>query len=101
MQYAQPIPTIIQEGPDTEEIPTKYVPVGMDEFFRSDNNQSRSPPKDAEQGHNDSGEFPDLLDSESNLSSLTTMDFTKFSQTVNDTQVIPSGVLQVFFYFYA
>lgn len=95
MQYAQPIPTIIQEGTD-EEIPTKYVPVGMDEFFRSDNNQSRSPPKEAEVGQNDSGEFPDLLDSESNLSSLTTMDYTKFSQSVVDTQPVPSGVLQVY-----
>jgi len=95
IQYAQPMPPIIQDGGEIEEIPTKYVPVGMDEFFKSNNDQPSSPPKDSEVCQNDSGEFPDLLDSESNLSSLTAMDFTKFTQSGVEGQAVPSEVLQV------
>ena len=58
---------------------TKFVPVCMDEF-----NPAGLLPKEPVAGHNDSGEFPDLLDSESNLS----MDYTKFG-TANKYQVAP------------
>jgi hypothetical protein len=55
---------------------TKFVPVCMDEFNPA--GMLNPIAKDPENSHNDSGEFPDLLDSESNLS----MDYTKFG-TVN------------------
>ena len=64
-----------QESPEFEDSltdgasATKFVPVCMDEF-----NPASMMPKDPETSHNDSGEFPDLLDSESNLS----MDYSKF-----------------------
>jgi hypothetical protein len=75
---------LIQESPEFEDsltdgAATKFVPVCMDEF-----NPAGMLTKEPEPGHNDSGEFPDLLDSESNLS----MDYTKFGN-VNKYQVAP------------
>ena len=60
---------------------TKFVPVCMDEFLRADGHSAagNSVKVDPESSQNDSGEFPDLLDSESNLS----MDYTKFGTTTN------------------
>ena len=61
----------------------------MDEFLRTDGAELRTSAavmpghsKDPESSHNDSGEFPDLLDSESNLS----MDYSKFGAPVNKFQ---------------
>ena len=84
---------MFQEQPEFEDsltdgTTTKFVPVCMDEFLRADGGDPRNNPslrgvpghnKDPESSHNDSGEFPDLLDSESNLS----MDYSKFGTTVN------------------
>ena len=87
MQYAQPVPdNVIHEENGLEDkltagATTKYVPLNMDEFIKTDSMGSGGPgghlsktseslPMGGPDAHNDSGEFPDLLDSESNLESL-------------------------------
>ena len=76
MQYAQPVPdSVIQDNENggledklTAGATTKFVQLNMDEFTSTKNQESLQNSGDVD--HNDSGEFPDLLDSESNLESL-------------------------------
>ena len=89
MQYAQPTTSYEQQAADLEERLTEgastTVPVGMDEFMmpepqpqlvKSPNSLTLTPKgrqgeSDDADPHNDSGEFPDLLDSD--------IDYNKFS----------------------
>ncbi len=77
MQYAQPADNVIADDSGLEaklaEGASKFVPLNMDEFMQSSEKQTAnqsSSTADNVSAHNDSGEFPDLLDSESNLESL-------------------------------
>jgi len=98
MQYAQPVPdNVITEENGLEDkiaggsATTKFVTLGMDEFIQHESQHGQQQPAQHHQPlvaskslplsgsdipdisgdlHNDSGEFPDLLDSESNLESL-------------------------------
>ena len=85
MQYAQPVPdSVIHDENGLEDkltagaCTTKFVQLNMDEFTVKNNSEvtaasaqgHSSTVHHEDQLHNDSGEFPDLLDSESNLESL-------------------------------
>ena len=80
MQYAQPMPRSAVKGqhPELEEryaevTSNKILPVSMEEFVSEnlDKTQPSSKDHDASNNpHNDSGEFPDLLDCGSNLASI-------------------------------
>ena len=84
MQYAQPMPrTAVKGHPELEEryadvTNNKILPVSMEEFASENlgKTQSGSKEHDASNNpHNDSGEFPDLLDCGSNLASISTQKF--------------------------
>ena len=81
MQYAQPVPdNVITEENGLEDklgggSEAKFVTLNMDEFIQQGQPQPPQPvatkvPDISGDLQNDSGEFPDLLDSESNLESL-------------------------------
>ena len=79
MQYAQPVPdSVIHDSENggledklTAGATTKFVQLNMDEFTSTKNHESlQNSVISGNVDHNDSGEFPDLLDSESNLESL-------------------------------
>ena len=80
MQYAQPMPGIAVKGhPELEEryaevTNNKFLPVSMEEFVGQANSSKKVPTaKDHDttnNPHNDSGEFPDLLDCGSNMASI-------------------------------
>ena len=80
MQYAQPMPgTAVKGHPELEEryaevTNNKFLPVSMEEFVGQANSCKKVPTsKDHDttnNPHNDSGEFPDLLDCGSNIASI-------------------------------
>ena len=82
MQYAQPVPDSVIHDSETGSgggledkltagATTKFVQLNMDEFTSTKNHESlQNSVIGGDVDHNDSGEFPDLLDSESNLESL-------------------------------
>ena len=113
MQYAQPVPdNVITEENGLEDkiaggsATTKFVTLGMDEFIQHEQGQqqhhqpaqhhqplvaskslpSGSMPDISGDLNNDSGEFPDLLDSESNLESLSSYASSRPSKPVHEDQ---------------
>ena len=91
MQYAQPMAGSAVKGhPELEEryaevTNNKFLPVGMEEFVGQKSGSSKISEKDHDASnnpHNDSGEFPDLLDCESNLATISDK---KFDMPSNST----------------
>ena len=103
MQYAQPVPdNVITEENGLEDKlsggsgTTKFVTLDMDEFIQPEQGQQAiaskslpvAPMPELISGdlNNDSGEFPDLLDSESNLESLSNYASSRPSKPVHEDQ---------------
>jgi hypothetical protein len=103
MQYAQPVPdNVIHDDQNNgledklAEGATKFVPLNMDEFIVNAHQHEQAQHNKQNEHHhhhevitgdlhaNDSGEFPDLLDSESNLESLSSVNLVTATRSKPD-----------------